>query len=170
MEIEPYTNNQTKVLILSDRLLDRANELAEYLRSVNIYVVALVENKQQALQAIQNQSIDYLIIAGFLKDESSYGVIEALRKQYLTFIPVHWAMLDSLINDFCIKYKIPLQFERTLPLKEFADYLQIHKNDKWSYCKKESNIVISYKNPEADKAKDSTFRELIKWFGSRWKL
>ncbi|MEL7658854.1 MAG: hypothetical protein AAGU75_23430, partial [Bacillota bacterium] len=69
-------------------------------------------------------SFDYLIIAGYLKSEYNYGVIAELQKQRKKFLPVQWAILDELIFTFCQRYKIPLKFERTLPMANFVSYLE----------------------------------------------
>ena len=122
-------NNQINALIISDRLLNQANALAKYLSSTgSINVVGLAENKQQALSIAQDFSFDYLIIAGYLKVERTYEVIAELQKQRKEFLPVQWAMLDSLITTFCQRYGIPLKFERTLPMADFVSFLNAHKN------------------------------------------
>jgi hypothetical protein len=118
-----------RVLIISDRLMDRARALADYLSSESVDVVGLAQDRHQTMEIAQKSSFDYLIIAGYLKTQYTYGVIEELRKQRRSFLAVQWAMLDSLINGFCLSYKIPLKFERTLPLEEFVRFLKIHRND-----------------------------------------
>ena len=123
-------NNKIHVLIISDRLLNQANALANYLSSTgSIYVVGLAENKQQALSIAKDHSFDYLVIVGYLKMEYTYNVIAELQKQQKEFLPVQWAILDSLITTFCQRYKIPLKFERTLPITDFVSFLLAHKND-----------------------------------------
>ena len=77
----------------------------------------------------QEHAFDYLIIAGYLRWEYNYGVIAELRKQQKKFIPVQWAILDSLIHTFCLRYGIPLKFERTRPMSDFVSFLIEHKND-----------------------------------------
>ena len=117
------------VLIISDRLLNQAKELAKGLSSTDsIHVVGLAENIQQALSIAKDHSFDYLIIVGYLKMEHTYDVIEQLQKQKNEFLPVQWAILDPLIFTFCQYYKIPLKFERTLPITDFASFLVAHKN------------------------------------------
>lgn len=117
-------SNQIRVLILSDRLVNEAKVLAGYLRCTgSIDVVGLAENKQQALRIAQDQSFDYLIIAGYLKKEYNYSVIAELQQQQKEFIPVQWAILDSLINGFCQHYGILLKFERTRPMADFVRFL-----------------------------------------------
>ncbi len=118
-----------RVLIISDRLMDRARALADYLSSESVDVVGLAQDRRQTMEIAQKSSFDYLIIAGYLKTQYTYGVIEELRKQRRCFLAVQWAMLDSLINGFCLSYKIPLKFERTLPFEEFVRFLKIHRND-----------------------------------------
>ena len=121
--------NQIHVLIISDRLLNQANALAKYLSSTgSINVVGLAENKQQALNIAKDYSFDYLIIAGYLKAERTYEVIAELQEQRKEFLSVQWAMLDPLITCFCQRYKIPLKFERTLPMADFVSFLNAHKN------------------------------------------
>jgi len=122
-------NNQIHVLIISDRLLNQANALANYLSSTgSIHVVGLAENKQQALSIAKDHSFDYLVIVGYLKMEYTYNVIAELQKQQKEFLPVQWAILDSLITTFCQRYRIPLQFERTLPMADFVSFLNAHKS------------------------------------------
>lgn len=117
------------VLIISDRLLNQANALANYLSSTgSIHVVGLAENKQQALSIAKDHSFDYLIIVGYLKKEYTYEVIAELQKLQRNFLPVQWAILDSLIFTFCQRYNIPLKFERTLPITDFVNFLVSHKN------------------------------------------
>ncbi|MDD2189851.1 MAG: hypothetical protein PHV71_06250 [Eubacteriales bacterium] len=124
----PFINSQIKVLILSDRLCDRAKEMAEYFRLTKIVDVAgIAANRQQALNIAQDKSFDYLIIAGYLRDESSYEVISELQEQQKKFLTVQWAMLDSLIAGFCKRYKIPLKFDRTLPMSELVNFLMVNR-------------------------------------------
>lgn len=121
-------NNKTHVLIISDRLLDEAKVLAGYLRCTGLFdVVGIAKDKNQALSIAQKHAFDYLIIAGYLKIEYNYRVIAELQKQQKEFVPVQWAMLDPLITTFCQRYKIPLKFERTLPLDDFVSFLNEHK-------------------------------------------
>ncbi|ROR23958.1 hypothetical protein EDD66_11289 [Mobilisporobacter senegalensis] len=114
-----------RVLIISDRLIDQAKELSNYLNSVGIHVIGLVQTKEQALE-LADQAIDFLIVAGYLKNQQNYEIISEYRKRNKTFIALHWAMLDSLIYGYCAKYKIPLKFERTSPMSDFAAYLHKH--------------------------------------------
>ncbi len=128
-------SNQIRVLILSDRLLNEAKVLAGYLRCTgSIDVVGLAENKQQALRIAKYHSFDYLIIAGYLKREYTYGVIVELQQQQKEFLPVQWAILDSLINGFCQRYRISLKFERTRPMADFVSFLDAHKDDPIPSC------------------------------------
>ena len=77
----------------------------------------------------RNSPLTYLIIAGYLKIEYNYSVIAELRRQNKAFIAVQWAIIESLINGFCQSYKIPLKFERTLPMADFVSFLDTHKNN-----------------------------------------
>mgnify|MGYP001005630770 FL=1 len=123
----PSTGKKIRVQIVSDRLIDQAKRLEEYFRRTeSIDVVGLAVDKQQALDVARNHSFDYLIIAGYLKAERTYSVIEELQKQQKKFLTVHWAILDALIFSFCQRYKIPLQFERSLPLEDFVGFLMDH--------------------------------------------
>jgi len=127
-------NNPIHVLIISDRLYNQANALAEYLRSTEKFnVIGMAETENHALELAQNHSFDYLIIAGYLQAERTYHVIAELQKQEKEFLPVQWAMIDSLITRLCQRYKIPLRFERTLPMAEFVHFLDEHKNDSLPY-------------------------------------
>jgi len=122
-------DNQIHVLIISDRLLNQANALANYLSSTgSIHVIGLAENKQQALSIAKDHSFDYLVIVGYLKMEYTYNVIVELQKQQKEFLPVQWAILDTLITTFCQRYQIPLKFERTLPMADFVSFLNAHKS------------------------------------------
>ena len=117
-----------QVLILSDRLIERAKTLADYLRSMErFHVVGLAENKQEALQLAEHKPLDCLIIAGYLQAEQNYRVIAELRRDHQELLPVQWATLDNLISIFCYEYEIPLKFERTLPMADFARFLSEHK-------------------------------------------
>ncbi len=118
-------SEKIKVIIISDRLLQEAKVLADYLTSTeSIEVVGLAESKQEALSLAQDTTFDFLIIAGFLKPEQNYSVIAELQKQHKKFLPVQWAILDELIDTFCQRYKISLKFERTLKLADFVSYLK----------------------------------------------
>lgn len=128
-------NKKIRVKIITDRLFRQADALADYFRHTgNIEVVGLAETKQQALSIAQEHDFDYLIIAGYLT-EYNYNVIAELQKKQKKFIPVQWAILDFLIAGFCRRYKIPLKFDRTLPMSDFTDFLIAHKNDPASYYK-----------------------------------
>ncbi len=123
-------SGKIRVLIISDRLVDRAKVLADYFRRTGrIEVVGIAENKTQALGIARENTFDYLIIAGYLRVEYSYGVISELQKQEKKFLPVQWSMLDSLISLFCQRYKIPLKFERTRSMEEFVRFLEEHITD-----------------------------------------
>ncbi len=144
---EPYKTEPIHVLIISDRLFDRAKSLAEYLRGTgNFKVIGLAENMQQAINLVQDCSFDYLIIAGYLKVERTYEVIAELQKQQKEFLTVQWAMIDSLITGFCQHYKIPLKFERTLPMPEFISFLNTHKNDPRPQCPEETQETKTISN------------------------
>lgn len=106
--------------------MDDAQKLADYLASAGIQVAALATSKEQALMFCVER-IDFLIIVGYLKDRNNYGVIEECRSRRLPTIAVQWAMLDALISDYCRTYKIPLRFERTLPMDEFVLFLWQHR-------------------------------------------
>lgn len=132
----PDKSRQVRVLIISDRLLDMAKALADYLRRAEgIHVIGLAENRQQALSIAQTQAFDYLIIAGYLRVEYNYNVIAELQRQRREFLTVQWAMLDSLITGFCQRYRIPLKFDRTLPMSDFVGFLHAHKNDAVPGCR-----------------------------------
>lgn len=139
MKIEVKNTSPLYVLILSDRLLDYAQTLADYLALTGIQVVALTTSKEQALMFC-DERIDFLIIAGYLKDRKNYGVIEECRSRNLPVIAVQWAMLDSLISDYCRTYRIPLRFERTLPMDEFVLFLLQHRP---------SHLALSYERKTA---------------------
>lgn len=127
---EPYKDKQIQVLIITDRLVDQAKVLAEYLQGTNNFeVVGLTENKQQALSIAEYNFFDYLIIAGYLKDETTYDVIAELQKRGKNFLVVQWSMIDSLITNLCLRYKIPLKFERTFPVEDIVRFLEVHKDD-----------------------------------------
>ncbi len=126
INIEAKNTSPLCVLILSDRLFDYAQRLANCLALAGIQVVALVTSKEQALMFC-NERIDFLIIAGYLKDRNNYEVIKECKNRRLPAIAVQWAMLDALISDYCRTYKIPLQFERTLPIDKFILFLWQHR-------------------------------------------
>lgn len=161
MNREVNSLQSTRVLIISDRLIDCAKVLSNYLCSVGIYVVDVVENKQQVLKTAEEQTIDYLIIAGYLKDISNYEVIEELRNQHKSFIPIHWAMLDSLITSYCFQYQIPLKFDRTLPMTDFAAYLQEHKDDQWTYREELNEETTFEDNLNIQRRNQSIFKQFI---------
>lgn len=124
----PDNSSLIRVLIISDRLPERVNELEDYFKNKEKFEVAgIAEDKEEALSIARNHNFEYLIIAGYLKDERNYTLIEELKKMHKNFLTVQWSMIDSLIISFCIRYKIPLKFERTLPLDDFADFLMQHK-------------------------------------------
>ncbi len=120
-----------RVLILSDRLLKEAQSLAEYLISLDHFeVVGIALNRQQARELAEESNFDFLIIAGYLRVFDSYEVIAELRGLKKSFRTVHWAILDSLILEFCKQYQILLTFDRTLPMESFAAFLWECKYDK----------------------------------------
>lgn len=128
----PHTEsqNQLRVLILSDRLFYLAIELSKILTAFDIRVLGITNSKEEVLSIAKEQSFHYLIIAGYLKDLTLYDAIRELYQQHTCFIPVHWALLDPLIHHLCFRYKIPLKFERSLPVKDFVTFLTMHKNDR----------------------------------------
>ena len=122
-------NNFIRILILSDRLPERLKELKDYFQEKEDFkVIGTGKNKEEVLEIAKNQDFEYLIIVGYLKNEKNYTVIEELEKMNKNFLTVQWSMIDSLIISFCLRYKIPLRFERTLPLDDFADFLMEHRN------------------------------------------
>jgi len=127
VDIEQNNLTPIRVLIVSDRLIDEAQKLADYLAISGVKVIALVNTKEQALEFC-DQRIDFLIVAGYLKNRQTYKVIEEYKNRQISFIPVHWAMLDDLIAIYCNTYKIPLQFERTLPMFKFVVFLEKYRN------------------------------------------
>jgi hypothetical protein len=139
MKIEAENSSALCVLILSDRLIDNAQKLADYLTSTGIQVVALATSKEQALMFCDDR-VDFLIIAGYLKNRQNYGIIEECRNRRLYAIPVIWAMQDSLISSHCSMYRIPLRFERTLPMCDFMLFLQLNRP---------SHIALPYEEKQA---------------------
>ncbi|HML37939.1 MAG TPA: hypothetical protein PKA19_11055 [Bacillota bacterium] len=124
---EKSKSYQIRVLIISDRLQSQAMALAKYLRDVgSIDVLGIAESRQQVLEIAQEHSFDYLIIAGYLRVEHTYGVIAELQREGKEFLTVQWAILDSLISDFCQRYGISLKFERTRPMEDFVKFLDVH--------------------------------------------
>lgn len=123
MKIEKENSTTINVLILSDRLIDNAQKLSDYLTLAGIRVIALTTTKEQALE-FSDEKIDFLIIVGYLKDRQNYEIIEEFKARKNSCIPVQWALLDGLIKIYCNQYKIPLQFERTLPLSDFVAFLE----------------------------------------------
>jgi hypothetical protein len=120
-----------RVLILSDRLLKQAQGLAEYLFNLDGFeVVGIALDKDQTLELAGETDFDFLIIAGYLKMFHTYEVIEELQMQKKEFQTVQWAILDSLILELSKRYKIPLTFERTLPMESFAAFLWERKSGK----------------------------------------
>lgn len=115
------------VLILSDRLMEDARKLSDYLAEAGIRVIALVSTKEQALEFCE-VNIDFLIIVGYLEERQNYGIIEEFKTRKNYCIPVQWAILDGLIKMYCSQYRIPLQFERTLPMSDFVLFLEQHHN------------------------------------------
>ena len=129
-----------RVLILSDRLLREAQSMAEYLdRLEHFEVMGIALNKQQTLELAEDGAFDFLIIAGYLRVFDSYEVIAELESMKKSFQTVHWAMLDSLIFEFCKQYQIFLTFDRTLPMEAFADFL-------WE-CKYDKNRLVEGQGP-----------------------
>ncbi|HHV12553.1 MAG TPA: hypothetical protein GXX75_19955 [Clostridiales bacterium] len=123
-------NRPMQILILSDRLMEQAKVLADFFNGLeDFHVIGIAENAPQALQLAENNRIDYLIISGYLRLEETYRVIAELQKWDKKLLTVHWAILDTLIDIFCHRYKIPLKFERTLPMEDFAGFLKEHRND-----------------------------------------
>lgn len=128
-----------RVLLISDRLPEQAMQLAQYLQcNKSINVVGLALSKRQALHIAHYQTFDYLIIVGYLKPESNYSIISELQKLQNEFLTVQWSSLDWLIDNYCECYKIPLKFERTRPMRDFAEFLISHKEDSISYKHKKS--------------------------------
>jgi hypothetical protein len=123
MKIEKENSTTINVLILSDRLIDNAQKLSNYLTLAGIQVIALTTTKEQALKFC-NEKIDFLIIVGYLEDRQNYGIIEEFKVQKNSCIAVQWAILDGLIKIYCNQYKIPLQFDRTLPMSDFVTFLE----------------------------------------------
>jgi hypothetical protein len=111
------------VLILSDRLMDNARKLSDYLTGVGVKVIALAETKGEAMRFC-DERINFLIIVGYLENKYNYGIIEEFKERKLSCIPVQWAILDGLIEIYCKQFRIPLQFDRTLPMSEFVKYLE----------------------------------------------
>lgn len=133
-----------RVLLISDRLPEQAMQLAQYLqcnKSINVVGIAL--SMQQALHIAHYQTFDYLIIVGYLKPESNYKIISELQKLQKEFLTVQWSMLDPLIEHYCKHYRIPLKFERTRPMKDFADFLIAHKDNSFHSHTKHLNIYPS---------------------------
>ncbi|ADL03731.1 hypothetical protein [Lacrimispora saccharolytica] len=163
-ENNPYVQNKIRVLIISDRLMDRAIELSNYLCSAGIHIVGLVKNKDQALEMV-DQVIDFLIIAGYLENQQGYEIINEYRKRHKTFTAVHWAMLDSLISSYCNEYKIPLMFERTRPISDFVVYLQEHRPSCVALTDEELSAV-SDENEQSCKHQYTLLERLKKYFWS----
>lgn len=111
------------ILLLSDRLSFLAAELRKYIEdSTNAKVIGLISTKQQ-LASIKDNEIDYLIIAGYLKEKESYDIVESLRARNNNLKTVQWSLLDEYIGIIGCQYNIKFQFDRFKPLSEFISYL-----------------------------------------------
>ena len=110
------------VLLLSDRLTNWAHHLSKYLSNQGIQVLGIAENKREVFSILDSGEIDYLIIVGYLKESSTYEVVEELKKE-ISFKPVQWAILDAVIGSYCSQFNISLRFDRRLPYEEFVEFL-----------------------------------------------
>jgi len=122
MTEKPFAPN---VLILTDRLQLIIDQLTEYLKEkTNIHVLDVVNDSEGVLRVSRENHIDFLIIAGFLRNEKTYEVLYELDKIQSNYLEVHWAMIDSLILDHGQTYHIRARFDRRLPMEEFVGFLE----------------------------------------------
>lgn len=129
MHIENRQSKKINIVLISDRLAAQAVELSNYIRTfINSFnVLGIASNIREAILSSKDQSVDFLIIVCYLKNENSYYGITELLKHQNALIPVHWAIIDELIVYLCSKHNIRLMFDRTLPKQDFILFLQEQK-------------------------------------------
>lgn len=137
MKVESQSHTPIRVIILSDRLIEHANKLSDYLLSTGIQVITMATSREQALMFL-DERIDFIIIVGYLKDHKNYEIVSDCIIRRLPTIAIQWAMLDALIISYCSIYKIPLRFERTLPLYDFVLFLQWNRPTHTAFLNEEA--------------------------------
>lgn len=170
MEKEGCNCNLIEVLLLSDRLVNTAIVLSDQLRQNGVSVLGVAQNKEELHTLMDAKEIGYIIIVGYLSDVKLYEELRDLREVNQRITTVQWAMLDSLISTYCCEYRIPLKFERTLPVESFVEFLEKHKDDYRRRIQKDCEELAS-KNAEKGKRNGSALRKLKNgaWFREKVK-
>ena len=120
-----YYQFTANILILGDRLFEVAIGLSYFFsKCSNANVLAVVTNYQEAMAAAKEHRVDYLIIAGYQKNNYNYHIIHQLRERANPPHIVMWALLDQCIFYECRKHKIYDSFDREKPLGEFIHFLE----------------------------------------------
>ena len=113
------------VLILTDRLQLPVKELVEYLRKNTAIRIRGVESESEGvLHVARENQIDFLIIAGFLRNEKTYEVLYELDEIQNNYLEVHWAAISPTIFDHKQTYHIRANFDRFRPCEEFVGFLE----------------------------------------------
>jgi len=113
------------VLILTDRLQFEVNDLTKYLRdNTAIRILDVVNDSESVLRVARENHIDFLIIAGFLRNEKTYEVLYELDEIQNNYMEVHWAAVSPTIFDHKQTYHIRANFDRFRPCEEFVGFLE----------------------------------------------
>ena len=105
-------------LILSDRLGTMASKLGSFINEkTSGHVLGVTLSKDELEKDLVN--VDYLIIVGYLENDSNFEVIKEIRKRNHGVNIIFYATLSSITRRQMNEYEINRIFERHQPLATF---------------------------------------------------
>lgn len=113
---------RANILILSDRLYGPAIGIHYFMKKCTDSNVMVTHSEQETHSAAKKMEFDYMIIAGYLSDESNYKIIPILREGKNPPAIVMWALPDQLIRGICMEHKIVHVFNRMEPISKFIEF------------------------------------------------
>ena len=114
-DFKPITGN---FLILSDRLRAMACKLGSFINEkTSGCVVGITTGRDELEKDMLN--VDYLIIVGYLENESHFEMIEEIRKTNPRMNVIFYTTQSSITKRQMNEYRIDCIFERHQPLAEF---------------------------------------------------
>ena len=109
-----------KFLILSDRLDNIAIRMGSFIREkTSGHVLGTIASKDELEECMMNT--DYLIIIGYLEDESNFEVVNKIRLKNNNIKIVFYATNSSTARKQIDKYEIDCLFERDQSLGKFLE-------------------------------------------------
>lgn len=143
-----FDGNSVNILIITDRLMDAALPLCDFLDFYDDIKCSLI-NSADDFDPDTNGIPDILISAGYLEKRSNWDIIKKCRSFNPGVFCILWGIVDSCIKEFYDQYEFNEYFDRSLPFETFLKHLkewQSADRRKYSFFEKYLGANLSYQN------------------------